>query len=108
MDNSAAPITFVADIRAGAAVGPAGLGHSTVLSAPDVRVVVLSFAAGHVLKAHRAPKTLLMQALDGHLRITAGGAGTELVPGALLRLEASLMHEVEALEESRLMLTMIG
>ena len=108
MENSAAPLTFVADIRAGAAVGPAGLGHSTVLSSPDVRVVVLTFAAGHVMREHRSPKTLLMQALDGRLRITAGGQVTELVPGALLRLEASLMHEVEALEDSRLMLTLVG
>jgi len=71
-------------------------------------VVVLTFAAGHVLEEHRAPKTLLMQALDGRLRVTAGGRVTELVPGALLRLDASLMHEVEALEESRLMLIMVG
>jgi quercetin dioxygenase-like cupin family protein len=108
MENSPAPITFVADVRAGAFVEPGRLGHSTVLSSPDVRVVVLTFEAGHVMKEHRAPKTLLMQALDGRLRVTAGGEVTELVPGALLRLEASLTHEVEALEESRLMLTLIG
>lgn len=108
MENSPAPVTFVADVRAGAAVEPGRLGHTTVLSSPDVRVVVLTFEAGHVMKEHRAPKTLLMQALDGRLRITAGGQVTELVPGALLRLDASLTHEVEALEASRLMLTLIG
>ncbi|MBG6058952.1 quercetin dioxygenase-like cupin family protein [Cryobacterium sp. MP_M5] len=108
MDNSAAPITFIPDVRADASLAPGGLGHSTVLNAPGVRVVVLTFAAGHVLKEHRAPKTLLMQALDGCLRVTAGGKVTDLVPGALLRLDESLQHEVEALEESRLMLTLIG
>jgi quercetin dioxygenase-like cupin family protein len=69
---------------------------------------VLTFEAGFVLKKHSAPKILLMQALDGCLRVTAGGQATDLVPGALLRLEASLEHELEALEESRLMLTLIG
>ncbi len=108
MDNSAAPITFIPDLRAGAVAAPGGLGHSSVLNAPGVRVVVLTFAAGHVLKEHRAPKTLLMQALDGCLRVTAGGRVTDLVPGALLRLDESLQHEVEALGESRLMLTLIG
>jgi quercetin dioxygenase-like cupin family protein len=108
METPAAPTTFVADVRAGTAPGPSGLGHSTVLSSPDVRVVVLTFEAGHVMKEHRAPKTLLMQALDGRLRITAGGEVTELVPGSLLRLDQSLMHEVEALEASRLMLTLVG
>ena len=108
MDTSAASITFIPDLRADAVVAPGGLGHTTVLNAPGVRIVVLTFAAGHVLKEHRAPKTLLMQALDGCLRVTAGGQVTELVPGTLLRLDASLIHEVEALDESRLMLTLIG
>ncbi|SDJ85335.1 hypothetical protein E3T54_10975 [Cryobacterium sp. Sr8] len=108
METPAAPITFVPDVRAGTTIGPSGLGHSTVLTSPDVRVVVLTFDAGHVMKEHRAPKTLLLQALDGHLRITAGGEVTELVPGSLLRLEPALTHEVEALEASRLMLTLIG
>jgi quercetin dioxygenase-like cupin family protein len=108
METPTTPTSFVADVRDGAEPGPRGLGHSTVLSSPDVRVVVLTFEAGHVMKEHRAPKTLLLQALDGRLRITAGGEVTELVPGALLRLEASLLHEVEALEPSRLMLTLVG
>jgi len=108
MDNSPNPITFIPDVRADAVVAPGGLGHSTVFNSPGARVVVLTFAAGHVLKEHRAPKTLLMQALDGCLRVTAGGQVTDLVPGALLCLDVSLVHEVEALEESRLMLTLIG
>ena len=77
METPAAPITFVPDVRAGTTIGPSGLGHSTVLTSPDVRVVVLTFDAGHVMKEHRAPKTLLLQALDGHLRITAGGEVTD-------------------------------
>jgi|SRR5680860_418589 len=108
METSAAPFTFVADVLAGTTPGPGGLGHSTVLGSPDVRVVVLTFAAGHVMKEHRAPKTLLMQALDGRLRVTAGGEVTELGPGSLLRLDPSLLHQVEALEASRLMLTLVG
>jgi quercetin dioxygenase-like cupin family protein len=108
MENSAASVTFVPDVRAEAVVDPGRVGHTTVLSSPGVRVVVLTFEAGHVLKEHRAPKIVIMQALDGRLRITAGGQITELTPGALLRMDASLLHEVEALEESRLMLTMIG
>jgi quercetin dioxygenase-like cupin family protein len=51
---------------------------------------------------------LLMQALAGRVRITVNGETHELAPGALLRLDAELPHRVEALEESRLMLTMIG
>ncbi|MBC7441850.1 MAG: cupin domain-containing protein [Ramlibacter sp.] len=108
MDTSPAPLTFIPDVRAGAVVEPGRLGHTRVLNSPGVRVVMLTFEAGHVLTQHTAPTTLLMQALDGCLRVTAGGKVTRLVPGALLRLDAGLPHEVEALEESRLMLTMLG
>ena len=107
MEDTASPLTHIADVRADAAVEPGRLGHSTVLASPGVRVVVLTFEAGFTLKRHSAPKILLMQALDGCLRVTAGGQVTDLVPGALLRLDASLEHEVEALEDSRLMLTLI-
>lgn len=108
MDTPLEPITFIADVRAGSAIEPGRLGHTSVLSAPGVRVIVLAFEAGHILKEHTSPKTLLMQALDGHLRVTAAGLVTELAPGALLRLEPSIPHEVEALEDSRLMLTQVG
>ena len=108
MDNSAAPLTVVDDARANAVVVPGRLGHTVVLKSPGVRVLVLTFEAGHVLKEHRVPKILVMQALEGHLRVTAGGKVTDLRPFGLLRLDPSLRHEVEALEESRLMLTLIG
>ena len=108
MDHTTLPLTHIVDVRAGAVVEPGRLGHSTVLASPGVRVVVLTFEAGFTLKKHSAPKIVLMQALDGHLRVEAGGQVTDLVPGALLRLDAGLEHEVEALEESRLMLTLIG
>ncbi|MDJ0337371.1 cupin domain-containing protein [Cryobacterium sp. PH31-O1] len=108
MDTATGPITFIADMMAGTIVEPGRPHHTKVLSAPGVRVVVLTFEAGHVLKEHQAPKDLLMQALAGRLRITADSKVHELAPGALLRLEAGLPHTVEALEESRLMLTMIG
>ncbi|TFC44677.1 hypothetical protein E3T26_08375 [Cryobacterium sp. TMT1-21] len=108
MATSPPPLTFASNVRADAVVEPGGLGHTRVLNSPGVRVVVLTFESGHVLKQHTAPTILLMQALDGCLRVTAGGKVTRLVPGALLRLDAGLPHEVEALEESRLMLNMFG
>lgn len=108
MDTADAPTTFIPDIAAGTIVEPGRPHHIKVLSAPGVRVVVLTFEAGHVLKEHQTPKALLMQSLAGRLRITADGQMHELAPGALLRLDAGLPHMVEALDESRLMLTMIG
>ena len=83
-DVSEPPLTFLADLFDLAPVPQSGLGHSTVISAPDVRVIVLAFSAGHILKQHAAPFTLLMQALDGHLLVTSNGEEMDLRPGGLI------------------------
>lgn len=105
MDN---PVTVITDLREISPIADDKLGHTTALKSPDVRVVILTFPAGHVMKDHAAPKTLLLQALDGRLRLTVAGEVVELVPGALVRLDKLERHEVEAVEESRLMLTLVG
>jgi quercetin dioxygenase-like cupin family protein len=105
MDNS---VIVVPDLREISPISAEKLGHTTALKSEDVRIVILTFPAGHVMKDHAAPKTLLLQALDGRLRLTVAGEVVELVPGAVVRLDKLERHEVEAVEESRLMLTLIG
>lgn len=108
IDDTIPPaLTVIDDLRANSPIPESGLGHATALTHPDVRVVILAFSAGHVLKEHSAPFPLLMQALDGDLVVRADGRETTLRPGALLRLDAGLRHEVEALADSRLMLTLM-
>ncbi|MCU1545832.1 MAG: hypothetical protein JWP30_932 [Homoserinimonas sp.] len=109
MDNEALPpITVIDSMLAIAPVAAGKLGHHTVLKSPGARIVVLAFSAGFVMKDHMASKALLIQALDGRMRLSADGQIIDLVPGGLVRLEGSVRHEVEAVEDSRLMLTMIG
>jgi len=110
MDNTTpdGPLTVRDDLFALSPIVPGKLGHSTVLAAPGVRVIVLAFESGWVLKEHVAPKQALFQALDGKLLVTAAGKQTVLVPGGLLRLDEGLPHAVEAIEDSRLMLTLVG
>lgn len=105
MNNS---VIVVPDLREVSPIAADKLGHTTALKSPDVRVVVLTFPAGHVMKDHAAPKTLLLQTLDGHLRLTVEGDVTDLLPGGLMRLDPGVRHEVEAVGESRLMLTLVG
>ena len=105
--QSTTPLTVIDDILALAPIPPTGLGHNTVLQHPDVRVVVLAFTAGHVLKEHSAPSVLLMQALDGELIVRAADLETVLRPGGLIRMDATVRHEVEAVSDARLMLTLV-
>ena len=105
--DASEPLTYLEDLLELAPVPQSGLGHSTVLSAPDVRIIVLAFSAGHILKQHAAPFTLLMQALDGHLLVTSNGEELDLRPGGLIRMDPGLPHSVEAYVDSRLQLTLI-
>lgn len=84
------------------------LGHHVVLSAGGARVIVLAFERDHELKEHRTPHPLLMQALDGHLRVSVDERVVDLRPGGLLHLPASMPHSVTAAEDSRLSLTLLG
>lgn len=102
-----APLTVVEDLLALAPLPAQGLGHSTVLNSSNVRVIILSFTAGHVLGEHSEPYPLLMQALDGDLAVTSAGGLIQLRPGGLIRMDARLLHSVEAIVDSRLMLTLI-
>jgi len=79
----------------------------TVLQAEGARVVLFSFDAGQVLTEHTAAVPALLQVLDGHLRVTADGRTVDLRPGGLVHLVARLPHAVEAVEPSRLLLTML-
>jgi quercetin dioxygenase-like cupin family protein len=79
----------------------------TVLKAEGARVVLFSFDSGQVLTEHTAAVPALLQVLDGHLRITADGRTVDLRPGGLVHLAARLPHGVEAVEPSRLQLTML-
>jgi quercetin dioxygenase-like cupin family protein len=99
-------IVEIQDLLTTAPIEDGKLGHHTVLNTPAVRVIMLAFERGRRLTEHHTPRPLLLQALDGLLRITAAGRTVELRPGGLLYLPASLPHEVEALEPSRLSLTL--
>lgn len=98
----------IEDLRASAPIEPGKLGHHVVLDTEGVRVIVLAFERGYVLAEHRTPRPLLLQAVDGSLRVTTADRVVELRPGGMLYLPASLPHEVEALQTSRLSLTLLG
>lgn len=101
-------MTAIPDLLTLAPVEAGKLGHHLVLETDAARVIVLAFEQGHLMKEHRAPRPLLLQALDGHLRITADERTVDLRPGGIMFLPAAMPHAVEAVEPSRLSLTLLG
>jgi quercetin dioxygenase-like cupin family protein len=82
-------------------------GHyaKTLFKKSDFRMVLISMERGAGIKEHHADGTISVQVLKGSIRFTAEGIARDLCPGNILTLGASIKHEVEALEESALLLT---
>ena len=88
-------------------VAPESTVSRTVLRAEGARVVVFSFDAGQELTEHTAAVPILLQVLDGRLRVGAAGQRVELAPGGLVHIGARVPHEVLALAPTRMVLTML-
>ncbi|MDO5731861.1 cupin domain-containing protein [Corynebacterium sphenisci] len=69
-------------------------------------VVVMRFAAGQRLDAHRAPHAITVQALTGELDFRVGDESGRLTPGRLVYVRAGVHHAVHAPVESVMLLTL--
>ncbi len=79
----------------------------TLTKEPHLRVVLIAMKKGARLHEHQASGPITIQAASGALRLSVGGQILELKPGEVAVLESAIEHDVEALEESGLLLTLI-
>jgi quercetin dioxygenase-like cupin family protein len=82
-------------------------GHSskTLVKYDSLRVVLISLKARARIPEHQTEGRISIQTLQGHLRVRATERTFDLPTGALLALEQGLRHDVEALEDSALLLS---
>jgi quercetin dioxygenase-like cupin family protein len=79
----------------------------TLAKGPLLRVVLTVIRKGGKLREHRIKGPLTLQVLSGLIRFTASGHVRDMGPGALVALEPALKHDVEALQESAFLLTLV-
>ena len=82
----------------------------TLVKQGDFRVVLTALKPGARLDAHRAEAHVLVETLQGHLRVHLPDQGDtlDLAAGRLLALEPGVVHQVEAVQESAFLLTVAG
>lgn len=97
----------IPDLRALIDVAPDSTVSRTALRGQGARVVLFAFDKGQELTEHTAAVPILLQVLDGSLRITADGQSVLLAPGGLIHIDARAPHAVTALEPSRMALIML-
>jgi len=79
---------------------------NTLLKEPHVRVVLMALRHGAQLQEHQTAGWVVVQTISGRVRLRALGQSVELAAGHLLTLEPNAAHDVEALEESVVLLTL--
>ena len=89
--------------RAGAGAG----GHvaKTLAKYPDLRLVLIAFEPAGRLDQHKAPGRVCVQVMDGRVAIRFENQTVELSAGGLLEIAPAVVHEVEALAQSAILLT---
>ncbi|HJU11805.1 MAG TPA: cupin domain-containing protein [Candidatus Binataceae bacterium] len=70
-----------------------------------LNILLMVLKKGAQLPEHRTKGPIALQVVSGLIRFTAGGKHAELSSGSIVALDREIAHEVEALEESVVLLT---
>ena len=84
-----------------------GRNSRTLAKYDDVRVVLMALQAGARVPEHKTEGRLSVHVLSGHIQVRASGRTFSLRPGGLLAIDQGVPHDVEALEESAFLLTVV-
>ncbi len=82
-----------------------GQNAKTLVKYDDFRVVLMALQARARMPAHQTAGRLAIQTLRGRIEVRAMGRTFDLAAGAMLTLDRGLAHDVEAIEDSALLLT---
>lgn len=80
---------------------------TTLVKTDTLEIIRLVLPPGKKIAEHTARGVLTVQCLEGRVRFGVEGEPRELCPGDLLYLKPAQPHDVEALEASSLLLTLI-
>jgi quercetin dioxygenase-like cupin family protein len=77
----------------------------TLVKYSDLRIVLIAMKAGVRQKEHHAGATVAVLALSGRVRLHLAGTPVDLPAMHLLSLERDVPHDLEAIEDSEVLLT---
>ncbi|MFI5324790.1 MAG: cupin domain-containing protein [Candidatus Rokuibacteriota bacterium] len=80
----------------------------TLTKEPGLCLVLMLFGKGAKLAEHRAAGPLTFHVLSGSVTFRTGARAETVRSGEVVVLEAAIVHDVEALEESACLLTLAG
>lgn len=82
-----------------------GQNAKTLIKYDDFRVVLTALRAHARIPDHQTDGRISIQMVRGHVQVRAEGRTFDLPVGRLVALDRGLPHDVEALEDSAILLT---
>jgi len=82
-----------------------GRNSKTLVKQPDFRIVLIALQKGGHLEEHSADARISIYTLAGHVEIQLPEQRVDLPVGHLLVLDRALEHDLQALKESAILLT---
>lgn len=82
-----------------------GQNAKTLVKHDDLRVVLIALRAGARIPDHRTEGRISIHTLRGRVSVAVEGQRRDLPAGTLLALDQGLPHDVEAHEDSAILLT---
>lgn len=78
-----------------------------IVRKPTGTVTIFAFDSGQGLSEHTAPFDALVHVLDGVAEVTIGGQPRQLRKDDMVLMPANVPHAVKAVEQFKMLLTMI-
>ena len=78
----------------------------TLAKYPSLRVVLIAIGKGGRIPEHQTAGRITIQTFVGHVRAHAAGRVFDMPAGRVLALDQAVRHELEALADSAVVLTM--
>lgn len=83
----------------------AGRNAKILVKYPNLRILLIGLRPGAHVAEHRAAGPVSVQTISGRILVRAAGRVFDLPEGQLLALEAEVPHDLEALAESAVLVT---
>ena len=82
-----------------------GRNSKTLVKQPDFRIVLIALKKGGHIEEHSADARISIHTLSGRVKLQLPKQTVDLPGGHLLVIDRALEHDLEALEESAILLT---
>ena len=107
LDNGL-PAGHVQDLINDIQVNPGAIVSKTLRKSHNMNLTLFAFDTGQALSGHSSPMDAYVQILSGEMNITIDQTTQAVKTGQLILMPAGINHALEALEPTKMLLTMVS